>query len=183
MTKRKTHNQESRLKWPEWRLYANFLHRELARLWYGKKSVFNLVKSDQVQKRLWSPFALIWGMIVGKFGEEHGLALDEMVKVSIIDYKQHDKLSSQDITPESPFYPFYWFARQTLGDKLASEFLFDFQITEIIILAMGAYGKWAMEGKPPDVKDVNLHPIDFYEGLPVAPELEEYFYGSSSPKS
>jgi len=179
-----THGENSRLTWPEWRLYANFLHRELARLWYGKKSVFTLVKGNDENEEFWELFSLILAMTFQRFGLAHGLTSDEIAKSAKSANKEYDKLRSLGFHLGSPIRECVWLIRQILGDKLASEFLFDFQITEIVLLAIGAYG-YAAEGKmPPYVKKGSrIYPIEFYEGLPVAPELEEQFYGKNvSPK-
>ena len=180
MTKEKIQGQKDGLTCPKWRLYANFLHRELARLWYGKKNIFSLVKGDKEQEKLWIPFSFIWGAVVASFGETHGLTTDELTKRVESASKECLKLISCGVGVGLPFYIPFCFARRTLGDKLASEFLYDPQITEIAALAVYAYG-YAIEGKTPqDVKGANLRPIEFYEGLPIAPELEELFYDKTN---
>jgi hypothetical protein len=82
----------------------------------------------------------------------------------------------------SPLLETVSFIRRILDDKLASEFLFDPYITQTCILA-GVACSYAAKGKMPPYKAGRLLPLEFYEDLPVAPELEEHFYGSPSPKS
>jgi hypothetical protein len=178
MTKDRIQKQKGELKCPEWRLYANFLHRELARLWYGKKSIFTLVRCDKDNEEFWGDFGLILTATMQKFGQAHGLTLttNELVRRTKHAYEEYTKLTGLGFPLGTLAHEIYWMVRRILGDKLASDFLYDFQITEIIILAVCAYG-YAIEGKTPqDVKGANLRPIEFYEGLPVAPELEELFY-------
>jgi hypothetical protein len=184
MTNERIPAQKDGLTWPEWRLYANFLHRELGRLWHGKKSIFTLAKGDKENEEFWELFALILAMTFQRFGLAHGLTSDEIAKRAKSANEMYDRLRSLGFNFGSPILECVWLVRQTLGDKLASEFLFDLQVTEIIILAGVACG-YAAEGKmPPYPKSKNLRPIDFYEILPVAPELEEQFYGKNSlPKS
>ncbi len=174
MTKRRIPEQKDRLTWPEWRLYANFLHRELARLWYGKKSIFTLIKGDAENAEFWKRFGFIWYATIRRFGVTHGIAAEEIDRRIESLAKKLDKI---DFIPL--FYSFYWFVRELLGNKLAREFLFDFQITEIIMLAVGA-GAYAMHGKmPPYTEGADIHRLEFYEGLPVDPQLEELFYGKN----
>jgi hypothetical protein len=166
---------------PEWRLYANFLHRELARLWYGKKSIFTLVKGDEDNEEFWGDFGVIFSMTMQKFAHSHGLTLttNELFRRTKHAYEEYSKLVGKGFPFGTLGHKIWWITCRVLGDELASDFLYDFQITEIIILAVCAYG-YAAEGKmPPYVKDANLRPIEFYEGLPIAPELEEWFYGKS----
>jgi hypothetical protein len=170
-------------KLPKWRLKANFLLRELTRLWYGKKSVFTLVKGDKEQESFWRIFGFIWGAMVIEFGKTHGIATDEMDKRIKSIYKEYAKLSDKEVGFDSPFHPIVWFALHVLGDTLGNKFLYDFQVDEILVLAAGARF-YAIQGKmPPYVKDTRTPQIEFYENLPVATELEKLFYGNPSPKS
>jgi hypothetical protein len=181
MAKKRISEQKDRFTYPEWRLYANFLHRELGRLWHGKKSVFTLVKGDKENAEFWGDFGILFTATIQKFGEAHGLILapKELVRRTKYAYEEYSKLSGLGFPFGTLFHEIGWIARRILGDKLASEFLYDFQITEIIILAVCAYGS-AAEGKMPPYVVENLRPIEFFEGLRVAPELEEQFYGPSS---
>jgi hypothetical protein len=181
MTKDRAQKQKGRFKCPEWRLYANFLHRELGRLWYGKKSIFTSVKGDKEKGAFWVFFGIILAKIIQKFGQAHGLTANEIDRR----YKNLDKEYYKWIDSGFAFNPIIhglvWIAQRTLGEKLAREFLYDFQIAEIIILTLCTSG-YVLEGKmPPYPKEAILRPIEFYEGLPVAPELEEWFYGKNRP--
>ena len=176
MTKAKIQEQKDGLECPEWRLYANFLHRELARLWYGKKSIFNSVKGDKEKRAFWVFLGIILAKIILKFGQAHGIAANEIARR----HKNWDKEYYKWIASGFAFNPILhglvWLAQRALGEMLAREFLYDFQIAEIIILTLCAYG-YATEGKmPPYPKEALLRPIEFYEGLPVAPELEKLFH-------
>jgi hypothetical protein len=178
MTKDRIQKQKGELKCPEWRLYANFLHRELARLWYGKKSIFTLVMCDKDNEEFWGDFGLILTATMQKFGQAHGLTLttNELVRRTKHAYEEYTKLTGLGFPLGTLAHEIYWMVRRILGDKLASDFLYDFQITEIIILAVCAYGYAAEGKKPPYEKGARLASIEFYEGLPVAPELEKLFY-------
>jgi hypothetical protein len=168
--------QQDGLKCPEWRLYANFLHRELGRLWYGKKSVFTLVKGNKEKQAFFMLSGIIFAKMIQKFGEAQGLTADEMARR----YKNWDREYYKWIGSESAFnliiHGLFWIVQRALGEKLTREFLYDFQIAEIIILTLCTSG-YVLEGKmPPYPKEAILRPIEFYEGLPVAPELEKLFY-------
>ena len=177
MTKERIQETPGRFGPPEWRLYANFLHREIARLWYGKKSVFKLVKGDAENREFWELFNLIFAMTTLRFGATHGLTKDELdshVKFADI---QYNKLRSRGFPYNTYAAEIYFGVRWILGDELASEFLYDPQIGEIVCLALSTIGL-AAEGKmPPYTEFARLHPIEFYEWPTVAPELEEQFYG------
>jgi hypothetical protein len=178
MMRDRVQEQQDGLKCPEWRLYANFLHRELVRLWCGKKSVFSLVKGDKENEEFWGDFGIIFTATIQRFGVAHELALttNELAIRTRHAYEEYDKFRGRGFPFGTLAHKIYWMVRRILGDKLASDFLYDFQITEIIILAVCAYA-YAADGKmPPYPKKAILRPIDFYEGLPVAPELEEHFY-------
>jgi len=179
MTKKRISEQKGGLRWPKWRLYANLLHRELVRLWYGKKSVFTLTKGDEENREFWKVFGFIFVGTILEFGMAHGLTLVVMIRRFEKARKEYDKLSGLGFPFGTTAHEFYWLVRRILGDKLASEFLYDFQITEVIILAVCACG-YAAEGKlPPYERFDILRPIEFYEAQPVAPDLEEQFYGES----
>jgi hypothetical protein len=177
MTKEKIQEPKSRVTWPEWRLYANFLHRELARLWYGNKSVFTLVKGNKGKQEFFILSGIIFARMIQKFGEAHGVAADEIARR----YKNWDKEYYKWIDSETAYnliiHGLFWIVQRALGEELTREFIYDFQIAEIIILTLCTSG-YVLGGKqPPYPKEAILRPIEFYEGLPVAPELEEQFYG------
>jgi hypothetical protein len=184
MTKERIQESLSRITWPEWRLYANFLHREIARLWYGKKSIFTLSKDIDKKVEFWELFGIIFLTVIAKFGEARGLTADEINKRYVSASKTCNMLLRQGLIPHSIFEIVAWSVILVLGDELASEFLFDFQITEIVILAIGAYSR-AVKGKmPPYSGEALLRPIEFYEGLPVSSDLEEHFCGKPNcPKT
>ncbi len=184
MTKERKQGQKSGPMWSEWRLYANFLHRELARLWYGKESVFKSARdfgNDDENPSFWGIFSFFFGSILGAFGEAHGIALDEMIRRHISAIVQSDKFV---VVYSSRLQGYSWLAHWVLGDALAREFLFDAQIIEIFALSEGAYAQLAEGKMPPYAGSANLKPLEFYESLPVAPRFEEHFYGKNpSPKS
>jgi hypothetical protein len=184
MTKKIIPEQKGGLRWPKWRLYANFLHRELVRLWYGKKSVFTLTKGDEENREFWKVFGFIFVGTILEFGMAHGIPPDKMIRRFEGAPEEYEKLIGRVFPFGTWAHEIYWFVRRILGDELASEFLYDFQIAEIIVLAICACG-YATDGKlPPYNQGANLRPIEFYEGQPVAPELEERFYGETSlPKT
>jgi hypothetical protein len=185
MAKKRISEQKDRFTCPEWRLYANFLHRELGRLWYGKKSVFTLVKGDEENEEFWRAFGIIFTATLQKFGAAHGptLTFNELAIRAKYAYEEYNKLIGLGFPFGTFTHQIYWLVRRLLGNKLASEFLYDLQITEIIALAVCACG-YAAEGKMPPYTAKGLRPLEFFEGLRVAPELEEQFYGpSSSPKN
>ena len=176
MTKDKVQEQKDGLKCPEWRLYANFLQRELGRLWYGKKSVFTLIKGDKENRAFFVFLGIIFAKMIQKFGEAQGVTADQIARR----YKNWDKEYYKWIGSESAFnlitHGLFWIAQRALGEKLTREFLYDFQIAEIIILTLCTYGYVIERKMPPYPKEAILRPIEFYESLPVAPEIEKLFY-------
>jgi hypothetical protein len=177
MTKERIQEPRSRVTWPEWRLYANFLHRELGRLWYGKRGVFTLVKGNKAKQAFWVFLGIIFAKMIQKFAEAHGITTDEIAKRSQNWNKEYEKWIDSKFAFNPIIHAIVWLTQRALGENLTREFLYDFQIAEIIILALCTYGYEANGKMPPYPKEAILHPLEFYENLPVAPELEELFYG------
>jgi len=179
MTKKRIQERESRLACPKWRLYANFLNRELVRLWYGKKSIFTLVKSDKENREFWEVFGFVFTGTILHFGVAHGLESDEMIRRFEGAPEEYEKQIGRVFPFGILAHEICWLVQRILGDELASELLYDPQITEIIFLAVCAHG-YATDGNLPPYETLeNLRPVEFYEALPCAPDLEERFYGKS----
>jgi hypothetical protein len=181
MAKQRISEQKDRFTYPEWRLYANFLYRELGRLWHGKKSIFALVRGDEENAEFWRVFGIIFTATIQKFGaaHDHTFTVNEVARRAECAYEEYNKLTGLGFPFGTPIHQVYWIVRRILGNKLASEFLYDLQIIEIVALAVCACG-YAAEGKMPPYIAKGLRPIEFFEGLRVAPALEEQFYGPSS---
>jgi hypothetical protein len=180
MAKERISEQAGRFTCPEWRLYANFLHRELGRLWHGKKNIFTPFMGDKRRYAFWIFWGTIFAKTIQKFGEVHGLTTDGMAGRFKNWNKEYDKWLNSGSVLNPLVHGIVWLAQRTLGENLAREFLYDFQIAEIIILTLCTHGYTDESKMPPYPKEAILRPIEFYEGLPVAIELEEQFYGSPS---
>jgi hypothetical protein len=175
MTEKGTQEQSDGAKCPKWRQYANFLHRELARLFYGKKSIFSIITNDSKHKEFWDHFDFIFAHIMILFGLEHGLTPEEMFTRGKNALEEYEKLCKLGFYFNSPYHEAYYTANKTLGEELAIQFLNDFQITDILVLIFAAFF-YALKGKEPPyikyVKGGKLLPLEFYENLEVDPELE-----------
>jgi hypothetical protein len=161
---------------PKWRLYANFLLRELARLWYGKKSIFDLKYGHNEDSPFWRDFVFIfWDMTV-LFGRQCHLSkklMDNRLKEAIARWEAwHGK----GITFSRPCYEAKWRAFVMLGNKLSKKLFDDFDVGVILSFVCYIYA-FASKGKlPPYGSFARLQPLEYYEALPVDLHLEDRYY-------
>jgi hypothetical protein len=178
-------------EYPKWRLQANFLLRELARLWYGKESIlslrrglFGLRRGIRKDVPFWRHFVYIFREVAESFGEEHGLCKLKM-RLSYLDaIDEWEACHGRSITFSEPYWEARWIAKHILGDGLFGKLTADSDIKMILYMAKFIYGEMAMGKLPPYESDIGLQPLTYYEVLPVDPELvEQYYAKNTSQKS
>jgi hypothetical protein len=161
---------------PKWRLYANFLLRELARMWYGQKSIFDLRYGYGPDSSFWRYFVFLFDQMVGLFGEKNYLVargMDERLHEAIRGWQMWHGM--EPVFSE-PYFEAKWRGIQRLGSELAQKLFDDFDVGVILSLAAYAYGL-ARRGKMPPYKPfARLQPLEYYEALPVDPGLEDRYY-------
>jgi hypothetical protein len=161
---------------PKWRLCANFMLRELARMWYGQKSIFNLKYGYDEESPFWRHFVSLFDRMVVLFGEENSLAACDM------DDRLHEAIRKWqlwhgiDLVFSLPGFAAKWHAIQRLGLELARNLFEDFDVGVILSLADYTY-ILARRGKMPPYKPfARLETLEYYEALPVDPGLEDRYY-------
>jgi len=161
---------------PKWRLYANFLLRELARMWYGQKSIFDLRYGYDEGSPFWRDFVFLFIEMAYLFGEEHGVDQKEAAKRVIEANKKWLIWHGGRPTFSEPYYEAKWYAIQMLEAELAEKLFDDFDVGVILSFAGYAYG-FARTGKLPPYKPfARLEALEYYEALPVDPGLEDRYY-------
>jgi hypothetical protein len=161
---------------PQWRLHANFLLRELARLWYGQKSIFDLQNGYDKDSPFWREFVFLFTDMTYLFGEEHGVDPKEAAQRLIEANKKWLIWHGGRPTFSEPYYEAKWRTIQMLGAELAEKLFDDFDVGVILSFA-GYTHTFASKGKqPPYGSFARLQPLEYYEALPVDPGLEDRYY-------
>jgi len=161
---------------PKWRLYANFLLRELARMWYGQKSIFDLQYGYDEGSPFWREFVYLFGEMVKLFGKEHGLTEKEMANRLWEAIRSWVIYHGINIVFSQPYFEAKWKAMRMLGMELSQKLFDDFDVGVILSLSGYAY-VFARRGKrPPFAAFARLDPLEYYEALPVDPGLEDGYY-------
>ncbi len=152
---------------PKWRLEANFLLRELARLWYGRKSIFNLKYGYDKDSPFWRDFVFRFVNMIYIFGEAHGVASEEASKRLLEANRKWLIWHGGKPTFTDPYYEAKWHAIQMLGDDLTEKLFNDFDVRAILSF-VGYIYTFASEGKLPPYTSLEwLKPLEYYESLPV----------------
>jgi len=161
---------------PKWRLYANFLLRELARMWYGQKSLFDLRYGHGPDSPFWRDFVFLFDEMVVLFGEENYLVawgMDDRLREAIRGWQIWHGMEP---VFSQPYFEAKWRAIQRLGSELAQKLFDDFDVGVILSFASYTY-TFASKGKqPPYGSFARLQPLEYYEALPVDPGLEDRYY-------
>jgi hypothetical protein len=161
---------------PKWRLYANFLLRELARMWYGQKSIFDLRYGYGPGSQFWRDFVFLFDRMVVFFGEEQNLDVSDMDKRLREAIRGWRIWHGMDPVFSQPYFEGKWRAIQRLGGELVQKLFDDFDVGVILSLAGYAYC-FARKGKMPPYKPfARLEALEYYEALPVDPGLEDRYY-------
>jgi hypothetical protein len=156
---------------PEWRLKANFLLRELARMWHGQKSIF-----DPSSEYSWRDFVRLFVGLTYDFGEEHGVSEKEAAMRLVDAIGKWLTWHGQRPTFSSPYFEAKWHAIQMLGEELAEKMFDDFDIGVILSFVEYAY-TFASKGQMPPYKPfARMEAYENFEALPVDPWWEDRYY-------
>jgi hypothetical protein len=142
---------------PEWRLIANGLMLDLARVWYGK--IEGLPKDFQERlAHLLPAFAIDSGMGRTEFMEKAEAAREEF-----------EELHGCELAFRNIVQGIVWTARKCLPEKLADEFLWDAQVRFILTAAELILALIKAGLEPPYEKySISFGPLEEYEKLPVS---------------
>jgi hypothetical protein len=158
---------------PKWRLRANFLLRELARMWYGEKSIF-----DPGSVYTWRDFVFLFIELIYAFGEEHGVSEKEASKRLFEAYQRWLTWHGGRPTFSSPCYEAKWYAIQMLGEELAEKLFDYFDVGVILSFVEYAYTFARRGAMPPYKPFARLEAYEDFEALPVDPWWEERYYNN-----
>jgi hypothetical protein len=156
---------------PKWRLKANFLLRELARMWHGQKSIF-----DPESEYSWRDFVFLFIELTYAFGEEHGVSEKEAAMRLFEANQRWLKWHGMRPTFASPYFGAKWHAIQMLGEELAEKMFDDFDVGVILSFIEYAYSRASNGELPPYKPFARMKAYENFEALPVAPELERRYY-------
>jgi len=161
---------------PKWRMHANFLLRELARMWYGQKSIFDLRYGYGSASPFWRDFVSLFDQMVVLFGEKHHYAawgMDDRLGEAIRLWRMWHGI---DLVFSMPTFEAKWRAVKRLDGRLAKKLFGDVAVEQILEFAGYAYA-FARKGKMPPYKPfATMEALEYYEALPVDPELEDRYY-------
>jgi hypothetical protein len=144
---------------PEWRLIANGLLRDLARVWYGE--IESLPKD--FQKRL--------GHLLAAFAIDKGQTGEEFMKKAEEARADFEELHGIELAFRNIVQGIIWTAEKVFPTHLATQFLQDSQIKFILTAAELIYALSKAGLKPPYEKyAISFLPIEKYESLPVLGE-------------
>jgi len=164
---------------PKWRLHANFLLRELARLWYGQKSFFDMPPDYCNGANFWLEFVSLFDEMAKLFGKEYGLAeniMDKRLREAIGYWKEQHGIK---IVFASPYFEAKWRVRHMLERERADRLFDNHVVATVLILAFYAYNRDFRGEMPPHGSLTDLKPLEYYEALPVDPDLEDKYYKKS----
>jgi len=163
---------------PKWRLHANYILRELARLWYGRKSIFNLKYGYDKESQFWREFVFRFVNMTYLFGEAHGVPPEEAAQRLLEANRKWLIWHGGKPTFSEPYYEAKWHAIQMLGDELAEK-LFDDSDIRTILSFVGYIHTFASKGVLPPYNSERKLPsyasfewvksLEYYEALPVDP--------------
>jgi hypothetical protein len=148
-----------------WRLRANYLMRQLARIWYGKLPVRDYPNSPE--------FECLFLGIMCQFVEDYGGDGGEVLHRVKWGRESFEFVHGREITFKDRVCELDWMIRKGIPKELHERFMRDEVIQDIIrtvewILAYEGEGK-----EPPYERPVWLESLDYYEALPVlGPEPE-----------
>jgi hypothetical protein len=161
---------------PKWRLKANWLLRELARMWYGQKSIFDLSKGCGPGSDFWREFVFLFGEVTKFFGQEHGLTEKEMNKHLQEAHRVWVMWHGIDPVFSSPYFEAKWYAIRRLGEELAEKLFDDFDVGVILSFVEYAHTFASKGKKPPYDPFARLEAYEDFEALPVDPWWEDWYY-------
>jgi hypothetical protein len=141
---------------PKWRLMANYLMRELARVWYGNT------------QKLPSDFFEYLKEMLFEFAIENGLHPKELMDSVYSAQADFEEIHGCELNFRTPTQEIIWTARKCLPEKLADEFLWDPQVRFILTAAELILVLIKAGLEPPYKKyAISFEPLYEYEELPV----------------
>ena len=150
---------------PLWRLKANYLMRQLARIWYGKLPIRDYPNSSEFER-------LFLG-IMCQFVEDHGVKGQEVLHWIKWGKQSFAVVHGREITFKDRVAELDWMIRQGIPKDLHERFAGDVLIHDIIRTVEWILAYEKEEKEPPYERSVWLESLDYYEALPVlAPEPE-----------
>jgi hypothetical protein len=161
---------------PKWRLKANFLLRELARMWFGQKSIFDIRKGHDADSYFWRDFVSLFTDLIYYFGEAHGVEPREAAKRLAEATRKWITWHGMRLTFSEPYYEAKWHAIQMLGEELAEKLFDDFDVGVILSFVDYAYVRASKGEMPPYEPFARLKAYENFEALPVDPYWENVYY-------
>jgi hypothetical protein len=151
---------------PLWRLKANYLMRQLARIWYGKLSQRDYPNSAEFER--------LFLEIMCQFVEAHGGNRNEVLRVINRRREEFEAVHGMEIRFKDRICKFWWMVRNGIPKELYDAFAKDEIIQSILWTA-----EWLLdyeeEGKEPPYEPAAwLNPLDYYERLPVAEQASAW---------
>jgi len=148
---------------PEWRLIANGLLQDLARVWYGE--IKSLPKDFEGRLR----------HLLVAFAIDNGMGRTEFMEKAEAARADFEELHGCELTFRNIVQGIVWTARECLPEKLADEFLWDAEVrfiltaTELILALIKA-------GLEPPYKKyaISFETLDEYEELPVLTKERQF---------
>jgi hypothetical protein len=160
------------LELPKWRLQANFLLRELVRMWYGESRMITLWYGHEKGSKLWERIVSILTDVAFSFGEEHGIspwkAAHRFRKAS----EEWQKRQGEPPTFGDPCQEAKWRITQMLDEELALKLFETSEVNMILDIAGRAYALASKGQTPPHEPFDGLRPLTYYEALPIDKTLE-----------
>jgi hypothetical protein len=149
----KTQNQ------PLWRLKANYLMRQLARIWYGKLLGRGYAKSSEFER--------LFIEIMCQFVEDHGGNGKDVLHWIEFGKQAFEVVHGKEITFKNRISELDWMIRNGVPKELREEFAKDALIQDIIRTAEWILNYEEEGEEPPYEPTIWLRPLDYYEQLPV----------------
>ena len=144
---------------PLWRLKANYLMRQLARVWYGKLFGRGYAKSSEFER--------LFIEIMCQFVEDHGGNGKDVLHWIEFGKQAFEVVHGKEITFKDRISELDWMIRNGVPKELREEFAKDALIQDIIRTAEWILNYEEEGEKPPYKPTVWLRPLDYYEQLPV----------------
>jgi hypothetical protein len=144
---------------PLWRLKANYLMRQLARIWYGKLSQRDYPNSAEFER--------LFLEIMCQFVEAHGGNRNEVLNVINRQREEFEAVHGRKIRFKDRVREFWWMVRNGIPKELYNTFADDEMIQSIFWTAEWLLDYEEEEKEPPYEPAPWMKPLDYYEQLPV----------------
>jgi hypothetical protein len=144
---------------PLWRLKANYLMRQMARIWYGKLSQRDYPNSAEFER--------LFLEIMCQFIEEHVYNRNEVRNVLKQRREEFEAIHGRKIGFKDRVRKFWWMVRNGIPKELYDAFAKDEIIQSILWTAEWLLDYEEEEKEPPYEPAPWMKPLDYYEQLPV----------------